>query len=69
MQRKGILKVYCALLVSLMWVMPAVSAAADESAEEITTMLTWWDEVGSDWEAAGDFIEFAATDSPVPVGR
>jgi hypothetical protein len=59
MKGKGILWVYGALLVLLSWVVP-VSAA--ETADEITTMLTWWDEFGSDWEKAEELIEFAGTE-------
>ncbi|QTR47527.1 hypothetical protein J9253_06220 [Thiothrix litoralis] len=45
--------------VSLSGVVPV---AAAETADDIATMLTWWDEVGSDWEKAEAFIEFAGTD-------
>ena len=59
MQRKGILWIVSTLAVSLMTV---GSVAAAETADEITTMLTWWDEVGSEWEKAEAFIEFAGND-------
>lgn len=59
MQRKGILWIVSTLVVSLMTV---GSVAAAETAAEITTMLTWWDEVGSEWEKAEAFIEFAGND-------
>ena len=45
--------------VSLSGVVPV---AAAETADDIATMLTWWDEVGGDWEKAEAFIEFAGTD-------
>lgn len=60
MRRKGILRMYAVLLVSSVWVLPV---AAAETAEDIATMLTWWDEVGSDWEKADAFIEFAGTET------
>jgi hypothetical protein len=59
MGRKGILWVYSILLVLLINVGSVVAA---ETADEITTMLTWWDEVGSEWEQAEAFIEFAGND-------
>lgn len=59
MQRKGILWIVSTLMVSLMTVGSVVAA---ETADEITTMLTWWDEVGSEWEKAEAFIEFAGND-------
>ncbi len=59
MLRKGILWV-CSTLVVLLVSVGSVAAA--ETAEEITTMLTWWDEVGSEWEKAEAFIEFAGND-------
>ncbi len=58
MTRKGILSV-CAMLLALS---AATPANADESADDIAKMLTWWDEVGSDWEKAEAFIEFAGTE-------
>lgn len=60
MKRNGILLGYCALLIALVWIAPI---SAEESAEDITAMLTWWDEFGSDWDDAGELIEFAATDT------
>lgn len=59
MGRKGILQVISMLLILLV---NTTSVAADETAEDITTMLTWWDEVGSEWEQAKAFIEFAGND-------
>lgn len=63
MIRKGILwSMVC--WVSLVGVAPVVAA---ETADDIATMLTWWDEVGSDWEKAEAFIEFAGTDKEYQV--
>ena len=59
MRRKGILWIGNILLLLLINV-GAVAAA--ETAEEITTMLTWWDDVGSEWEQAEAFIEFAGNE-------
>ncbi|OQX11209.1 MAG: hypothetical protein BWK73_18240 [Thiothrix lacustris] len=59
MQRKGILWAQSLLLALLL---NAGAVAAAETAAEITTMLTWWDEVGSEWEQAEAFIEFAGND-------
>ncbi|MBO0613961.1 MAG: hypothetical protein RL122_2727 [Pseudomonadota bacterium] len=58
MTRKGILSV-CAMLWALL---AATPVTADETADDIAKMLTWWDEVGSDWEKAEAFIEFAGTE-------
>ncbi|UJS23806.1 hypothetical protein [Thiothrix winogradskyi] len=38
------------------------AVVAAETADEITTMLTWWDDVGSEWEQAEAFIEFAGNE-------
>lgn len=59
MRRKGILLMCGTLLVVLSGI---ASVSVAETADEIATMLTWWDEVGSDWEKAGEFIEFAGVD-------
>lgn len=59
MRRKGILWV-CNLWLLLLINVGAVAVA--ETADEITTMLTWWDDVGSEWEQAEDFIEFAGNE-------
>lgn len=59
MRRKGILWIGNLLLLLLISV-GAVAAA--ETADEITTMLTWWDDVGSEWEQAEAFIEFAGNE-------
>ncbi|MFN3785254.1 MAG: hypothetical protein ACK4RS_00305 [Thiothrix sp.] len=40
-------------------------AFAEESAEEIAKMLTWWDEFGSDWDKTKELIELTLTDTPV----
>ena len=64
MKRKGILAGYCALLLVWVWIMPV---AAAEDSDDITAMLTWWDEFGSDWEDAKELIEFAAMDMPLHV--
>lgn len=60
MKGKGILWVYGVLLLTLVWVTPG---RADETADDIAKMLTWWDEFGSDWEDAKELIEFATTDT------
>lgn len=59
MRRKGILWI-CNILLLLLINVGAVVAA--ETADEITTMLTWWDDVGSEWEQAEAFIEFAGNE-------
>ncbi len=59
MRRKGILWV-CNLWLLLLINVGAVAVA--ETADEITTMLTWWDDVGSEWEQAEAFIEFAGNE-------
>lgn len=59
MRRKGILWI-CNILLLLLINVGAVAAA--ETADEITTMLTWWDDVGSEWEQAEAFIEFAGNE-------
>jgi hypothetical protein len=50
--------------VALLWLMLALVAPvfADDSAEDIMDMLSWWDEYGSYWEEAGELIEFAGED-------
>ena len=58
MMRKGILSASVMLLA----LSATAPATADESADDIAKMLTWWDEVGSDWEKAEAFIEFAGTE-------
>jgi hypothetical protein len=55
MKRNGIRVVCCAVLL-LVWLMPVY---ADETADEITEMMSWWDEYGSYWDDAKDVIEFA----------
>lgn len=60
MKGKGILRVLGVVLVTLAGVTPGY---ADETADDITNMLTWWDEFGSDWEDAKELIEFAATET------
>ncbi len=59
MSGKGILGVSS---VSLTLLLCATPAAASESAEEITTMLSWWDEVGSTWDEVGEIVDLAATE-------
>ena len=48
------------LWVSLVGVVPV--AVAEETADDIAKMLTWWDDVGSDWEKAQAFLELAGTE-------
>ncbi len=60
MSRKGIL--FCSLLVAILgWITPVV---AGETVEEITTMMNWWEDVGSTWEEARDVIELAGDELP-----
>ncbi|WP_028489054.1 hypothetical protein [Thiothrix lacustris] len=58
MKGKGIL-LNIVFWMSLSGVAPVTAA---DTADDIATMLTWWDEVGSDWEKAEAFIEFAGTE-------
>ncbi len=60
MKRKGFL-LHCGLFLALLTYYPIASAG--ESADEITTMLTWWDEVGSTWDEVGDMIELSDTNN------
>ena len=60
MKRKGFL-LHCGLFLALLTHYPIASAG--ESADEITTMLTWWDEVGSTWDEVGDMIELSDTNN------
>jgi hypothetical protein len=47
----------------MLWALSsAAPVTAAETADDIAKMLTWWDEVGSDWEKAEAFIEFAGTE-------
>ena len=63
MKRNGIRHV-CGIGVLLMvWLMPV---HADDTAEEITAMMAWWDEYGSYWDEASELLEFAG-DIPVYV--
>ncbi|MEB4591465.1 hypothetical protein VSS37_10780 [Candidatus Thiothrix sp. Deng01] len=59
MKRKGILIGYC-MLAALTWMAPI---SAEENSDDITAMLTWWDEFGSDWEEAKELIDFVAMDT------
>ncbi len=61
MQRNGV-RISCLLgaVALLCWIMPV---AAGESADEIMTMLSWWDEYGSYWDEAKDLMDFA-TEEP-----
>ena len=34
--------------------------AAEESASDIADMMTWWESVGSDWDAATEVMDFTA---------
>lgn len=51
-------------LVALLLLVPP--AFAEESAEEIAKMLTWWDEFGSDWDETKELIELTLMDTPTP---
>ncbi|MBU0653713.1 MAG: hypothetical protein KJ914_01120 [Gammaproteobacteria bacterium] len=57
MSRKGFRIGCCTVLALLVWLTPAV---ADETADEITLMMAWWDEYGSYWDEAEDLIEFTS---------
>ena len=59
MKRKGFLW-HCGLFLVFLTCCSTVNA--EESADEITTMLTWWDEVGSTWDEAGDMMELSNAD-------
>ncbi len=60
MNRKGI-RVGCGVILGLLvWFAPA---GADETADEITMMMAWWDEYGSYWDEAKDLMEFAGDES------
>jgi hypothetical protein len=61
MDRKGLRSSLCVFFVLLLWLVPA---AADETVEEITSMMEWWDEYGSYWDEAEGLIEFAS-DEPI----
>lgn len=39
----------------LVWFTPL---SADDTAEDITDMLSWWDDYGSYWEEASEWMEF-----------
>lgn len=60
MYRKGSLQ--AGLVALALLVIPP--AFAEESAEEIAKMLTWWDEFGSDWDKTKELIELTLTDTP-----
>lgn len=60
MYGKGSLQAGLAALILVL--MPP--AFAEESAEEIAKMLTWWDEFGSDWDKTKELIELTLTDTP-----
>lgn len=51
-------------VVALLLTAPAF---AEESAKEIADMLTWWDEFGSNWDEAKEFISMAAATDTVTV--
>jgi hypothetical protein len=61
MKGKGFLKTSCVALALWLGVMPVF---AGETSDEITTMLTWWDNVGSDLDEAKDVLDLAV-DEPV----
>ncbi len=60
MKRKGFLW-HCGLFLALLTYYSIANAG--ESADEITTMLTWWEEVGSTWDEVGDMIELSDTNN------
>ncbi|QTR49718.1 hypothetical protein [Candidatus Thiothrix anitrata] len=59
MKRTGVRWAVALLWLMLAWVAPVF---ADDSAEDIMDMLSWWDEYGSYWEEASELIEFAGED-------
>ena len=59
MKRTGVRWAVGLLWLLLVWFAPV---SADDSAEDITEMLSWWDEYGSYWEEANELIEFAGED-------
>jgi len=58
MDRKGICWGCYGLLMLLLWFVPAY---ADETADDITDMMAWWDNVGHDWDEADELMQFAST--------
>lgn len=66
MKRKGILK---HLVISTLFYSSCIfsaHAAEADSVDDIAAMLTWWDELGSDWEEAKEFIELTAVNEETP---
>ena len=59
MKRNGIL--WCGVIIIL--AACCSSVLAGESADDITSMLTWWEEVGSTWDEAGDMMELTDAES------
>ena len=59
MKRTGVRWAVGLLWLLLVWFAPV---SADDSAEDITEMLSWWNEYGSYWEEASELIEFAGED-------
>lgn len=55
-RRKGVLGV---ALFSLLCLMPVM---ADDSADEIVAMISWWEEYGRYWEEMGVDSSLTATD-------
>ncbi|MEN9502755.1 MAG: hypothetical protein RI964_2040 [Pseudomonadota bacterium] len=60
MKRNGILW-HCGVIIIL--AACCSSVLAGESADDITSMLTWWEEVGSTWDEAGDMMELTDAES------
>lgn len=59
MKRTGVRWAVGLLWLSLAWFAPVL---AEDTAEDITEMLSWWDEYGSYWEEVSELIEFAGED-------
>ncbi len=65
MKRKGFH--WCLCLAMLVWMTPIV-VVANESADDIISMMQWWDSYGQYWEEIGadpsveDDINFAQVD-------
>ncbi|MEZ5535938.1 MAG: hypothetical protein R3F02_09970 [Thiolinea sp.] len=55
-KRKGVLGL---ILFLLIWIVPV---SADESADEIVAMMSWWEEYGRYWEEMGVDSSLTSTD-------
>ncbi len=62
MRRKGIL-VYGLVAATLML---STVSLAEETAEEVTTMMNWWEDVGKTWEESRELLDLTAQEPPLP---